>query len=192
MSTDKNDSHGHEVTTMLELWQSGDEAALGSLMETVHSELHRIAASYLRRERAGHTLQATALVNEAFIKLDAGDEISFQSRAHFHAIAANSMRRILVDYARQRSAQKRPDSQQRVTMVEVPSGDKTQDVDVLSLDQCLERLSNAEPRQAKAIEYSYFGGLTNEQIAAVLSVSVPTVERDLRAARIALRAWMAE
>ncbi|MCP4271142.1 MAG: sigma-70 family RNA polymerase sigma factor [Gammaproteobacteria bacterium] len=190
---EENGQYGkHQVTSILAEWHGDNKNMPNELMTLVYDELRRIAASYLRRERLNHTLQPTALVSEVFIKLNGHQKVPFQSRSHFLGVAAQAMRRILVDHARQYQTEKRPDPRKRATLIEVSSENKTSDIDVLMLDECLERLAAVEPRQAKAVEYNYFGGLTQKEIAAALNSSVATIEREIKAAKMALRTWMNE
>ena len=169
------------VTTLLQDWRRGDDGALGRVAEIVGRELHRLAASYLRRERPGHTLQATALVNEAYLRL-VGQESrpDWQSRSHFVAIAATHMRQILVDYARRHRAAKRGSGATLVALDDVQVAGAPQLVDVLVLDEALSQLADVDPRKARAMELKFFGGLQMAEIAAVLNVSVKTVEKDVR------------
>jgi RNA polymerase sigma-70 factor (ECF subfamily) len=178
-----------EATRLLEKAADGDEKAVSRLMPLVYDELRRIAASYLRREKPGQTLQATALVNEAYIRLISERAHNFQNRAHFLAIAALSMRQILVQRARRRNAAKRGGDPQRVALDEkwlAAAGDTPGDVDVLALDAALTRLAALDERQAKVVELRYFGGLTVEETADALGISPATVKRHWTLAR----AWL--
>jgi RNA polymerase sigma factor (TIGR02999 family) len=176
------------VTQLLVEWGGGDRAALDRLLPLVFDELRRLAASYLRRERAGHTLQPTALVNEAYLRLVDQEGAQWQNRAHFFGIAANLMRQILVDHARQRSADKRGGSQlQRLSLTQAERLVKQEELDVLALNEALERLSEFDPQQARIVELKFFGGLTIEETAEVLGVSHATVEREWKLARAWLR-----
>jgi RNA polymerase sigma-70 factor, ECF subfamily len=172
----------------------GDDTAVSRLMPLVYDELRRLAASYLRRERPGQTLQATALVNEAYIRLISERAHSFQNRTHFLAIAALSMRQILVQRARRRNAAKRGGDPERITLDEqlLPAGGGSPgDVDVLALDAALERLAALDERQAKVVELRYFGGLTIEETADALGISPATVKRHWTLARAWLRRELA-
>jgi RNA polymerase sigma factor (TIGR02999 family) len=168
------------VTILLRNWRDGGEAALGQVAALVDRELHRLASSYLRRERAGHTLQPTALVNEAFVRLVGQGAPAWESRSHFVAIAARHMRHILVDYARRHRSTKRGGG---ITMMPLEQANLASDptpVDVLALDEALQQLTKIDPRKARAIELKFFGGLEMTEFATVLKVSVKTVERDIR------------
>ncbi len=169
------------VTVLLQNWKRGDQSALAQVAETVERELRRLAASYLRRERTGHTLQPTALVNEAFVRLmGQGARQDWESRSHFIAIAAQHMRQILVDYARRHRAAKRGDG---VTMISLDDSRPSTDprpIDLLALDEALEKLAAVDARKARAMELKFFGGLEMAEIAGVLNISIKTVEKDVR------------
>ena len=178
---------GESVTRLLYELDAGDRAALDRLVPLVFDELRRLANSYLRRERADHTLQPTALVNEAYLRLVNQQDVRCQSRAHFFGIAANLMRQILVDHARQRAADKRGGADlERLSLTQAERVFNREDVDVLALDEALERLNEFDPQQARIVELKFFAGLTIEETAEVLSVSHATVERDWKLAR----AWL--
>ena len=169
-------------------WGKGDQAALEKLMPLVYSELRRLASNYLRRERAEHTLQPTALVNEAYLKLVHQKNAKWQNRAHFFGISAQLMRRILVDHARQHQAVKRGGSaQQRISITSVEKFAKQPEVDLLALNEALDELAKMDPQQSRIVELKFFGGLSIEEIAEVLSIGHATVERDWRLARAWLR-----
>ena len=170
---------------LLRDWRSGDEQALEQLTPLVYDHLRRIAARHLKSERPGHTLQATALVNEAFLRL-AESDLSVNDRAHFFAVAARTMRRILTDYGRARRAQKRGGGAMPVTLHEnaVAAGSN---VDIVELDDALEKLATIDKRKSDIVVLSYFGGMTAAETAAALDVSTATVERDLSFAK----AWLA-
>lgn len=176
-----------EITRLLEAWSAGNEEALEELMPLVHSELRSIAAGQLRRERASHTLQATALVNEAFLRLVDQHRVQWRSRSQFFGVAATAMRRILVDHARKRRAQKRGGDPQRVPLDQVEISVEP-DVDLLDLDDALTRLAALDPRQARVVELRFFAGCTMEEIADVLHISKSTAKRQWRLARVWLRA----
>jgi RNA polymerase sigma factor (TIGR02999 family) len=179
------------ITRLLREWQDGSQDALDRLVPLVYDELHRIAASYISRERAGHTLQPTALVNEAYIRLVQAEDVAFESRAHFLGIAARLMRQILVDHARRHDARRRGGRQRRVTLTEGVALDEAgADVDLLALDQALERLAAEDARLARLVELRYFGGLSTEETAEVLATSPRTVKRDWAVARVWLRRLM--
>lgn len=182
-------------TELLKRASGGDDRAVSKLMPLVYDELRRLAASYIRRERPGHTLQATALVNEAYIRLISERAQNFQNRTHFLAIAALSMRQILVQRARRRNAAKRGGDPERITLDEqlLPAGGGGPgDVDVLALDAALERLAALDERQAKVVEMRYFGGLTVEETADALGISPATVKRHWTIARAWLRRELAQ
>jgi len=170
------------VTQMLLEWRGGNEDALERLMPMVYDELRRLAGHYMKSERKGHTLQATALVNEAYIRL-VDMKVSWQDRAHFFAVAARLMRRMLVDHARAHHRAKREGDAVKVTLgeaLEVSSGPAS---NVLAVDEALTRLAEFDPRKSEILELRYFGGLNNEEVAEALNISRATVQRDLRLAK---------
>jgi RNA polymerase sigma factor (TIGR02999 family) len=167
------------VTILLQNWRGGDAAALSQIAEILDRELRRLAASYLRRERPGHTLQATALVNEAYLRL-VGQDTDFESRSHFVAMAANHMRQILVDHARRHHAAKRGAGVTLMSLDDAHAVSEPRSVDLLALDEALSKLAEVDARKAHAMELKFFGGLQMAEIAAVLNVSVKTVEKDVR------------
>ncbi|VAW99459.1 Gll4071 protein [hydrothermal vent metagenome] len=173
-----------DVTSLLLDWRAGQKNALNDLLPLVQDNLRQLAASYMRGENAGHTLQATALVNEAFIKLVDVD-ITWQNRAHFIAIAANTMRRILVDHARAKRREKRGGDNIQVTLHETRIG-KDEQADILELEDVLTKLEAFDQRKSQVIELSFYGGLTYDEIAEVLGISAATVDRELRFAK----AWL--
>ena len=179
-------SSPHEVTRLLRAWSSGDETALARLVPLVESELHRLAGSFLRRERAGHTLQTTALVNEAYLRLIDYSAVEWQDRAHFYGIAAQLMRRILVDHARRRRKLKRGDEPLRVSLAEVENAAPEPSADIIALDEALSSLSQFDARKSQIVELKFFGGLQEEAIAEVLKISLRTVQREWNLAR----AWL--
>lgn len=171
-----------EITALLQRWSEGDRVALERLTPLVYAELHQLARRAMRGERDDHTLQTTALVNEAFIKLVGQDRVRWQTRAQFAAVAAQAMRRILVDEARRRHAAKRPDPAQRMELdesIELPSTPE----ELIALGDALDRLAEFDPRQARVVELKYFGGMELEEIAQVLGIGSATVTRDWRLAR---------
>lgn len=172
-----------EVTQLLKAMKSGDPSAMERLLPLVYSELHRLAASYMRRERQDHTLQPTALINEAYLRL-AGEDLDWQNREHFFGVAAHVMRRVLVDYARAHKAQRRGGDLKRVELEEGLAISDERTEEMLALDEALNRLTEVNPRQAKVVELRYFGGLSVEQIAAVLEIATRSVKRDWALARI--------
>ncbi len=185
MENEKNNSQA--ITALLHEWKMGKKDAFDELFPFVYDELRRRASRYLRNERSGHTLQTTALVNEAYLKLVDKDEIDYEDRNHFFAIAANAMRRILVDYARTRKREKRGGKDENLPLEEaryVSSNEKS--VDLVALDEALNELAEFDERQAKVVELKYFGGMTNEETAEVLGISNVTVRRDWNMAK----AWL--
>jgi RNA polymerase sigma factor (TIGR02999 family) len=186
------DKSPRDVTQLLARWRAGAPNADDELIEVVHGELRRIAASYLRRERGGHTLQPTAVVNEAYIRLLPQRSISWENRAHFYGIAAQMMRRVLVDHARRRRAAKRDAGMDEpVSISGVPSpAPGIDEVQVLEIHEALEALAELDERQARIVEMKYFAGLTIEEIAEVLQMSVATVKRDWMTAKAFLKHWM--
>ena len=169
------------VTILLRNWRQGDESALDQVAGIVDRELRRLAASYLRRERPGHILQPTALVNEAFLRLmGQGARQDWESRSHFIAIAALHMRQILVDYARRQRAAKRGDGATMIALDDSRASTDPGSVDLLALNEALERLAAVDQRKARAMEMKFFGGLEMAEIASVLKISLKTVEKDVR------------
>ena len=174
----------HEVTALLLAWNKGDETALAKLTPLVYQELHRLARAYMGRERAGHTLQTTALVNEAYLRLIDSSRVRWQNRAHFFAISAQLMRRILVDFARSRNYQKRGGEMPRVSFSEAFEVAEEQEADLVALDEALTALAKVDPRKSQVIELRFFGGLGVEETGEVLQVSADTVMRDWRLAKM--------
>lgn len=175
-----------EITRLLAASRAGDHGALDEVLSLVYGELRRIAVAYLRSERTGHTLQPTALVHEAYIRLLDQRETDWQNRAHFYGVAAQMMRRILVDHARARGRQKR-DFGMRVDLEDAADSVADRDVDLVRLDDALNRLAELDPDQARVIELRYFGGLNIPETAEVMGVSESTVKRDWAMARAWLR-----
>ena len=175
-----------QVTQLLVDWSGGDAAALDKLIPLVQPELHRLAHYYMSREGAGHTLQTTALVNEAYLQLVDKTHPRWQNRPHFFAVAAQLMRRIMVDHARQRHALKRGGGALKVTLDEAAFITETRAAELLALDEALENLAAFDSRKSKIVEMRYFGGLTVEEIAEVLQIHANTVMRDWSAAK----AWL--
>lgn len=175
-----------DITQLLVAWGRGDKEALDKLMPFVYSELRRLAHAYMRRQRPDHTLQTTALVNEAYMRLIDSDKVRWQDRNHFFAMSARLMRRILVDFARSKKAQKRGGGGHLVTFDEELPVAEAREAELISLDEALTRLSELDERQGKIVELRYFGGLTEEEIAEVLDISARTVRRDWSVAR----AWL--
>ena len=173
------------VTEMLLEWRSGNEDALQQLMPLVYDELRRLAGRYMRTERREHTLQATALVNEAYIRL-VDMKVSWQDRAHFFAVAARLMRRLLVDHARAHGRAKREGEAAKVSLDDAGEVSCGPAVNVIAVDEALTRLAEFDARKSEILELRYFGGLSNEEVAEALGVSRATVQRDLRLAK----AWL--
>lgn len=174
----------HDVTGLLVQWANGDKGALNDLTPLVYKELRRLAGSHLRRERKSHTLQPTALVHEAYLRLVDQKNPNWQNRSHFFGVASRLMRQILVDHARTRQAGKR--TMRRVSLEEAVSFHHERSRDLLALDSSLIALEKIDPRKCRAVELRYFGGLPMEEIARSLNVSAVTVRRDLRMAE----AWL--
>jgi RNA polymerase sigma-70 factor (ECF subfamily) len=175
-----------EVTELLQAWSDGDQTALERLMPLVYAELHRLAKRYMRRERAGHTLQTSALVNEAYLRLVDAHRVRWQNRAHFFAVSAQTMRCILVDFARARQNLKRGHGAHQVTLDEGLVVSTENGPDLLALDEALTRLAQLNPWQSQVVELRYFGGLNEEEVAQVIKVSSRTVRTDWSLAR----AWL--
>ena len=174
-----------EVTRLLIDWGNGDQAALDELMPLVYDELRRLASRYMRREGQGHTLQTSALVNEAYMRLVDQKSVHWQNRAHFFGVAAQLMRRILVDHARSRSRAKRGGGAQMVSLADQAVVSK-EVAEVIALDDALKNLAEMDARKSQIVEMKFFGGLTTEEVAEVLKVTPRTVEREWRKAR----AWL--
>jgi RNA polymerase sigma factor (TIGR02999 family) len=177
----------HEITQLLLAWSDGDKQALDRLVPLVYDELRRLAQNYMRRERAGLTLQTTALIHEAYLRLIDADQVQWRNRSHFFGIAARLMRQILVARARERGCQKRGGGAERVSLDEAMVIDERLDEDLVALDEALGELSQFDARMAQVVEMRFFGGLSEEEIAAALDVSTKTVRRDWRLARSWLR-----
>jgi RNA polymerase sigma factor (TIGR02999 family) len=180
-----------DVTGLLIEWRQGDKAALDRLTPLVYDGIRRIAHRYVQREREGHTLETTALVNEAYVRLAGSQNINWQNRAHFFAVTAQVMRRILIDHARRRLYAKHGGEMQRVAFDEAiataePVMSKPRAAELLALDEALDELAKLDPRKSQVVELRYFGGLSLEETAEVLEVSMMTVRRDWRAAK----AWL--
>ena len=180
-----------DVTQLLVNWSRGDQAALEQLMPLVYGELRRLAAAYLRRERSNHTLQSTALVNEAFLRMVQQHEVQWRNRAHFYGIAAQMIRRILVDYARSQHAEKRGSGVENLALSDVRERELPQNRAALDLDDALHELEKSDPLKAQLIEMRYFGGMTAEETALAVGKSVHIVRRELRLAQAWLRQEMA-
>ena len=175
-----------DVTQLLLAWSNGDNEALHRLIPLVYDELHRLAARYMRREDPGHTLQTTALVNEAYCRLIEQKDVRWQNRAHFYGIAAQLMRRILVDHARSKRRAKRGGGAEKISLDETAVIPQPQSSQIILLDDALTRLAQFDPQKSRIVELKFFGGLTTEEIAEVELLSIRMVEREWRKAR----AWL--
>jgi RNA polymerase sigma factor (TIGR02999 family) len=176
-----------EVTRLLLAWNAGDRAALERLMPLVYAELRELAKRHFRKERPGHTLQPTAVVHEAYFRLIDQTRVTWKNRGHFLAIASQAMRRILIDHARGRGAEKRGGEVEKVTLdVAIASPEPAREVDILALDEALERLKALDGTQAQIVELRFFGGLTIEETADVMETSPSSIKRDFRSAK----AWL--
>jgi RNA polymerase sigma-70 factor (ECF subfamily) len=173
-----------EITRLLVAWSDGDQSALEKLAPLVESELHRLAHHYMGRERPGHTLQTSALVNEAYIRLIDWKNVRWQNRAHFFAVSAQLMRRILVDFARERHYLKRGGGTVQVSLTEAESLTFEREADLVGLDEALKRLMEMDERKGQVVEMRFFGGLSVKEVAEVLKVSEETVLRDWRLAKV--------
>jgi RNA polymerase sigma factor (TIGR02999 family) len=173
----------HEVTELLLAWSEGDQEALDRLVPLVHSELRRLAHSYMRRERADHTLQTTALINEAYLRLIDAGRVRWENRTHFFAVASRLMRQILVDFARARGHRKRGGGAQQVSLDEALVIGQPRDEDLVALDEALAALARVDERKSRVVELRFFGGLNEAEMAEALQVSPETVRRDWRLAK---------
>ncbi len=178
--------HSEDVTLILRDLESGDRRAADRLMPFVYDELRRLASHYLKNERPDHTLQPTALVHEAYLRLVDQTRVNWQNRAHFFAVAASMMRRILVDHARSHNAQKHGGRRQKLSLDEAISFSKGKDLDIVALDDALGDLARLDPEQSRIVELRFFGGLTLEETAEVTGVSLSTVRREWEMAK----AWL--
>ena len=179
-------SSPHEITQLLDEWSKGNQTALDKLYPLVDDELHRMARRYMNRERQGHTLQTTALINEAYVRLVDQKHVHWENRAHFFAISAQIMRRILIDHARRYAYEKRGGGAKKVSLDETAIIENGPASELLLLDEALNRLAELDPRRSRVVELRYFGGLNNEEISGVLKISENTVTRDWNMAR----AWL--
>jgi RNA polymerase sigma factor (TIGR02999 family) len=177
----------HSITALLEQWRSGDKKAADRIMELVYAELHRIAAKEMRRERREHTLQTTALVHEAYLRLCGSEPVQCIDRAHFFAVAARQLRRVLVDHARRVRSERRGGGLVKVAFCDSDAGGCELDERLLAVEESLERLQALDPRAAKVVELRYFGGLTEAEAAEELNISIATLKRDWDFART----WLA-
>ncbi len=185
-------SSSDNVTQLLQNWSDGDEEALDRLIPIVYEELRRQAARYLRRERHDHTLQTTALIHEAYLRLIDQQHVRWQNRAHFYGIAAQLMRRILVDHARKGQARKRGGSAVKLPLDEAVVRSKGRDLNLVALDEALARLAAIDERKGRIVELKYFSGLSTEEVAEVLGVSPATVRHDWSLAKAWLRRELSE
>src|SRR5262245_60071574 len=176
-----------DLTQLLQAWTGGDERALEALTRCVYAELHRIARRQMAGERAGHMLQASALINEAFIRLVDWKNVQWKNRCHFFAVSAQMMRRVLVDYSRALGSEKRGGSAGRVTLDTAILGDRRKSMDLVALDEALERLAQFEPRKSRVVELRVFGGLSIEEVAEAINMGEKTVRRDWQLALAWLR-----
>jgi len=176
----------HVITQLLVKWSDGNQSALDELYPLVYDELHRLARRYMSRERKGHTLQTTALINEAYVRLVDQKNVHWANRSHFFAISAQIMRRILIDHARRHAYAKRGGGAQQVSLEEVAAVTPDPGGELVRLDEALKSLAEMDPRRSQVVELRYFGGLNNEEIAGVLKISENTVTRDWNMAR----AWL--
>jgi len=176
----------HEITELLQAWSKGDSRALPKLIPLVDRELRKIAHAYMSRERAGHTLQTTALVAEALIRLIEAEKIDWQSRTHFYALVARRMRQILIEHARQQLTAKRGNRAEHIDVADAVYLSSEMSEELIMLDEALMKLAKVDERKAKIVECRYFGGFTLEEVAEFLGVSQSTVEREWRLAR----AWL--
>jgi RNA polymerase sigma-70 factor, ECF subfamily len=167
-----------DLTALLQRWQNGDEAAAGQVMTLVYHELRRLARVYMRRERAGHTLQPTALVHELYLRLFIDTSVEWRDRAHLFAVAAQQLRRILIDHARSLHRDRHGGGQLRVSLSEAEGWVEARELGLLALDDALRGLEELDPRAAQVVELRFFGGLKESEVAAVLGVSLATVKRD--------------
>lgn len=173
-----------EITHLLLAWSDGDQSALDRLAPLIHAELHRLAHHYMRGERPGHVLQTSALVNEAYVRLIDWKNVRWQNRAHFFGVAAQLMRRILVDFARERKYLKRGGDALQVSLTEAAALTVQRGADLIALDEALNALAEIDPRKAQVVELRFFGGLSVDEVAEVLKVSKETVMRDWRLAKV--------
>jgi RNA polymerase sigma factor (TIGR02999 family) len=174
----------HDVTRLLQAWRRGDSAALDQLVPLVYEELHRLAHCYMAREWANNTLQTTALIHEAYLRLVDANEIEWRNRVHFFAISANVMRRVLVEFARSRGSQKRGGGGRKISLEETAILPAEPDEDLLALDTALTALAAIDPRKAKVVELRFFGGFTEQETAEALGISSDTVLRDWKSAKL--------
>lgn len=185
-------SASQNVTQLLVDWSNGDQAAFDKLLPLVNAELRQLARGYMRRESPGHTLQTSALVNEAYLRLIDQKRVRWQNRAHFFGIAAQLMRRILIDHARSHTRAKRGGGAAQVSLDEAAAVTEARAAELLAVDEALEKLTAMDARKGRIVELRFFGGLTEEETAEVVGVSLPTVQREWRAAKAWLRRMLTE
>jgi len=173
-----------QITDLLQAWSDGDQTAFERLMPLVYDELHRLAKRYMRRERSGHTLQTTALINEAYLRLIERSHIRWENRAHFFAISAQRMRQILVDFTRSRRSRKRGGVDVQVSLGEALAVPVKRDADLVALDDALRALAAIDERKSRIVELRFFGGLSEEETAEALKISPATVRRDWKVAKV--------
>jgi RNA polymerase sigma factor (TIGR02999 family) len=183
-------SRTHQITDLLQAWSKGDSHALSQLVPLVDHELRNIAHAYMSRERAGHTLQTTALVNEALMRFITADKISWESRTHFYSIVARRMRQILIEHAREQLTEKRGNRAEHVNVADATGLSSETSQELVILDEALTKLNSLDERKARVVEYRYFGGFTLAEVAELLRVSESTVEREWRVARSWLKREM--
>jgi RNA polymerase sigma factor (TIGR02999 family) len=179
-----NDPNGHEVTQILQEWNNGGDDARARLMPLVYDELRRLARSYLRRERPDHTLQPTALVHEAYLRLVDQSRVEWRNRVHFYGVAAQMMRRILIDHARAHASEKRGGAGRRLSLDEAAVLPEERAADLVALDDALQRLAETDERKSRVVELRFFGGLSVVEAAEALGIHTATVERDWRIAKM--------
>jgi RNA polymerase sigma-70 factor, ECF subfamily len=187
----QEDRETHEITGLLHRWRLGDPDAANQLMELVYGDLHRIAAREMRREHSEHTLQTTAVLHEAYLRLFQSEPVAWKDRAHFYAVAAQQLRRVLLDHARRAHSEKRGGGIVKLSLLESDVAALNLDERLVALDEALVRLEELDPRAAKIVELRYFGGLTEADAAEVLGISVATLKRDWDFAKTWLAAQLA-
>jgi RNA polymerase sigma-70 factor, ECF subfamily len=181
-----------DVTRLLVDWSNGDQAALDKLLPLVNDELRRLARRYMRRESPGHTLQTSALINEAFLRLIDQQRVRWQNRAHFFGVAAQLMRRVLIDHARSHRYAKRGGGALKVSLDEAAAVTEARAAELLAVDEALEKLTKMDARKGRIVELRFFGGLTEVETAEVIGVSLPTAQREWRAAKAWLRRMLTD
>lgn len=185
------DREPHDITGLLDRWRLGDPQAANQLMELVYGDLHRIAAREMRRERPGHTLQTTAVLHEAYLRIFRGEPVAWKDRAHFYASAAKQLRRVLLDHARRAHSDKRGGQVVKLSLCEFDVVNLGLDARLLAMNEALDNLEALDPRAAKAVELRFFGGMSEKDAAEVLGISVATLKRDWDFAKTWLAAQLA-